>query len=377
MINTLNKHRNYLHSIPEIALEEFETAKYIRDVLKDLQVKYETIGTSTIGFINGESEDCIAFRADIDGLPLCEKSENPYRSKNKNMMHACGHDGHTAILLTFIEDIINKIKNGYILKKTLLFIFQAGEEGAGGARFIVDNSFYKNKKIENIFALHVSPELKTGEFAFKKGPVSMQNINLDIKITGKGCHGAQPHKGIDSILIGAKLIEAYQSIRSRNIPSNENFLLTIGSFNAGSVRNIIPECVYMLGTIRLENTLLIPFVKERIEKINRGFQEAYDVEIDFTFKPFYPPVINNEELYNLSLKVMSHRKYYTDIPLGGSEDFSFYLQNGTSGFLALLGVCDENKEKNYSLHNDKFDFYNNSLIYGVEYFQNILLVLNK
>lgn len=203
------------------------------------------IRTSTIAFISGRSDVCIAFRADIDALPLTEASNNPFQSRTLGMMHACGHDGHTAILLTFIQEIKLLMSQGIKLNKSLVFIFQAGEEGVGGARFIVADSYYKSKNIEAIYALHVYPEIKVGEFAVKSGFVSLQNINLDITLTGKGCHGAQPHKGIDSILIGAKLVEAYQSIKSRNIPSYEHFLLTIGAFHAGTVRNIIPETVNM------------------------------------------------------------------------------------------------------------------------------------
>lgn len=369
MIERLNTHRNYLHSIPEIALQEHKTAEYIRSVLKKLNIYYEEIGTSTVGIIEGETDSFIAFRADIDGLPLKEESKNKHQSIHEGMMHACGHDGHTAILLSFIEEIIQDKKK---LKKSLMFIFQAGEEGSGGARYIVDSNFYKNKKIESIFALHVYPEINEGSFAFKNGFLSLQNINLEINLKGKGCHGAQPHKGVDSILIGAKLVEAYQSIKSRNIPSHEHFLLTIGAFKAGTVRNIIPEYVDMLGTIRLENIELIPFIKERMEKINRGFEEAFDVEINMHFQPFYPPVINDENLYNLSLKSMDKYKYYTELSLSGSEDFSFYLQNGTPGFLALLGVKNDKENHTYSLHNNKFDFRNEALIPGVEYFLNIL-----
>lgn len=376
MLNNLNKHRNYLHTIPEIALQEFKTSEYIRKVLNNEGVEYHSIGTSTVAFIPGATESCLAFRADIDALPLTEESSNPFKSKIHGMMHACGHDGHTAMLLTFIGEIKKSIKNGAQLKKSLVFIFQAGEEGAGGARFVVADEYYKSKKIEAIFALHVYPEINVGEFAVKSGCVSLQNINLDITLTGKGCHGAQPHKGVDSILVGAKLIEAYQSIKSRNIPSHEHFLLTIGAFNAGTVRNIIPGSVNMLGTIRLENISLIPFIKERMENINSGFETAFDVDINMHFEPFYPPVINDKKLFNHAINALKEKNVYTDVSLSGSEDFSFYSQNGTPGLLALVGVKDEDNGHVCSLHNNKFDFSNESLIHGVEYFLNILKEYN-
>ncbi|MEG0069882.1 M20 metallopeptidase family protein [Cetobacterium sp.] len=377
MLNNLNTHRNFLHAIPEIALQEFKTAAYIRGVLKNEGIEYREIGTSTVAFIPGESDSCIAFRADIDALPLTEESNNPFKSTIPGMMHACGHDGHASMLLSFIQEVKKMFSQGIKLKKSLVFIFQAGEEGHGGARFIIADDYYKSKNIEAIFALHVYPEINVGEFAFKSGYVSLQNINLNIKLTGKGCHGAQPHKGIDSILIGAKLVEAYQSIKSRNIPSNEHFLLTIGSFHAGTVRNIIPESLEMLGTIRLENVSLIPFIQERIEQINKGFETAFDVKIDMEFQPFYPPVINNHNLFELSLKSIGDSKVYTDVALSGSEDFSFFLQDGTPGLLGLLGIRNETKGHVCALHNNRFDFDNEALIHGVNFFKNILIQTNS
>lgn len=372
MLNNLNTHRNYLHTIPEIALNEFKTAAYIREILDKENVEYHCVGTSTVAFIPGESDHCIAFRADIDALPLTEESTNPFKSEIPGMMHACGHDGHAAMLLTFIQEVKLLISQGTQLKKSLVFIFQAGEEGAGGARFIVADDYYRSKNIEAIYALHVYPEIKVGEFAVKSGFVSLQNINLDIVLTGKGCHGAQPHKGIDSILIGAKLVEAYQSIKSRNIPSYEHFLLTIGAFHAGTVRNIIPGTVNMLGTIRLENISLIPFIQERMEHINKGFELAFDVKIDMKFQPFYPPVINDSNLFEKALKALKDKKVFTDVSLSGSEDFSFYSQNGTPGLLALVGIRDEEKGHVCALHNNRFDFENEALIHGVEFFKNLL-----
>ncbi|MGL5001121.1 MAG: M20 metallopeptidase family protein [Cetobacterium sp.] len=372
MLNNLNNHRNYLHTIPELALQEFKTSQYIREILDKEGVEYHTIDTSTIAFIRGNSDSCIAFRADIDALPLKEESNNPFKSKIDGMMHACGHDGHTAMLLAFIQEIKKMISKNIELKKSLLFIFEAGEEGAGGARFIINDDYYKSKNIEAIFALHVYPDINVGEFGIKSGCVSLQNINLDISLTGKGCHGAQPHKGVDSILVGAKLVEAYQSLKSRSVPSYEHFLLTIGAFHAGTVRNIIPESVNMLGTIRLENTALIPLIKNKIENINSGFETAFDVNIDMKFEPFYPPVINDNNLFKKSVKALSKKVVYTDISLSGSEDFSFYLQNGTPGLFGLIGIKDIEHGYTSSLHNNNFDFNNEALVHGVQFYLDIL-----
>ena len=370
------KVRSELHQIPELALEEYETAKYIREFLDRLGIEYEEIGTSTVALFRGNEDIWLGFRADIDALPLQEENDVEYKSKVDGRMHACGHDGHTTNLLYFAKWIKEEIDKGIELKKSIMLIFQAGEEGKGGARFIAQSEIFKDKKFEGIFAMHVMPQLEEGKIAIAHGALSFQNINLDIEIVGKGCHGAQPHQGIDSILVGAKLVEAYQSIVSRNIDPLKTVILTIGSFKAGEVRNIIPEKVNILGTIRLIDTSLIEFIRERVTSINEGLERAFGVKINMNFMPFYPPVINSEELYKVVEKVVPEERIVREVRLTGSEDFSFYLQNGNRGFMFLLGVG--NKEKGFinPLHSPKFDFDPSTLKYSFEIFRDILKEMN-
>lgn len=364
--------RSKLHQFPEIALKEYKTSKFIREFLKNLGIEYQEIGTSTLAFFKGEEDSWIGFRADIDALPIQEIGIKDYKSKIDGMMHACGHDGHTTNLLYFAKWIKEQINQGIVLKKSILLIFQAGEEGKGGARFVAQSDIFKSKKFEGIFAMHLNPHIDEGKIAITSGAFSLQNINLDIEIIGKGCHGAQPHKGIDSILVGAKLVEAYQSIVSRNIDPFKTVVLTIGSFKAGEVRNIIPEKVEILGTIRLVDTSLINFLKERITDINSGFEKAFGVKINMNFMPFYPPVINSEKLYKIVEKCIVKENIIKDIKLTASEDFSFYLQDGNEGFMFLLGVKNEDKGFISPLHSPTFDFDPKTLKYGFEVFKNIL-----
>ena len=373
MDNFFYKVRKDLHEMPEIALQEYNTSKYIRDFLKDLDIKYVEIERSTLAIFEGEEDNWIGFRADIDALPIQEEGEKDYKSKIDGMMHACGHDGHTTNLLYFAKWLKEELKSGKKLKKSVMLIFQSGEEGKGGARFVANSEFFKNKKFEGIFALHLNPEVEEGKIATTVGAVSFQNINFDIEIVGKGCHGAQPHKGIDSILVGAKLVEAYQSIISRNLEPSETAVLTIGSFKAGEVRNIIPEKVNILGTIRMLNTDLIELFRERVTNINRGLEVAFGVKINMVFNPFYPPVINDEELYKKLEKVVPEEKLIKSTRLNGSEDFSFYLQNGNKGLMFLLGIRNEEKNFIYPLHNPKFDFDPKSLELGFEIFKGLLV----
>ena len=376
MNNFFYEVRKNLHEMPEIALQEYNTSKYIRDFLTSLNIKYVGIERSTLAIFEGEEDRWIGFRADIDALPIQEEGEKDYKSKIDGMMHACGHDGHTTNLLYFAKWLSEELKSGKILKKSVMLIFQSGEEGKGGARFVANSEFFKNKKFDGIFALHLNPEIEEGKIATTTGAVSFQNINFDIEIVGKGCHGAQPHKGIDSILVGAKLVEAYQSIISRNLEPSETAVLTIGSFKAGEVRNIIPEKVNILGTIRMLNTDLIELFRERVYSINKGLEIAFGVKINMVFNPFYPPVINSDELYAKLEKVVPEEKLIKSTRLNGSEDFSFYLQNGNKGLMFLLGVRNEEKNFIYPLHNPKFDFDPKALEFGFKIFRDLLIEMN-
>ena len=372
MENFFCETRKKLHQMPEIALEEYKTSKFIREFLKNLDIEYKEIEMSTLAIFRGGEDNWIGFRADIDGLPLQEIGEKDYKSKIDGMMHACGHDGHTTNLLYFAKWIKEQLNSGKKLKKSVMLIFQSGEEGKGGARFVANSDFFKSKNFEGIFALHLNPSIEEGKIATINGYATFQNINFDIEILGKGTHGAEPQKGIDSILIGAKLVEAYQSIISRNLDPLEPAVLTIGSFKAGEVRNIIPEKVNILGTIRFFNTDLIEFFRERVEAINKGFEVAFGIKINMIFNPFYPPVINDSKLYEKLKKVVPKENFIDNTRLTGSEDFSFYLQKN-KGLMFLLGTRNEEKGFTYPLHNPRFDFNPEVLEKGFEVFKNLLI----
>ncbi|WP_300330542.1 M20 family metallopeptidase [Fusobacterium sp.] len=370
------KTRCTLHQMPEIGLEEYKTSKFIREFLKNLEIEYLEIEMSTVAIFKGEEDRWIGFRADIDALPLQEDGEKEYKSKIDGMMHACGHDGHTTNLLYFAKWLKEQIESGKKLKKSVMLIFQSGEEGKGGARFVANSDFFKSKIFDGIFALHLNPGLEEGKIGTRAGAISFQNINLDIEIIGKGSHGAEPHKGIDSILIGAKLVEAYQSIISRNLNPLEPAILTIGSFKAGEVRNIIPEKVNILGTIRFSNRDLIEFFRERITNINKGLELAFGVKINMEFNPFYPPVVNDVELFKKIEKIVPKEDFIGDMRFTASEDFSFYLQSGNKGLMFLLGTRNEEKNFIYPLHNPKFDFNPEVLKKGFTVFKDLLIEMD-
>jgi amidohydrolase len=370
------KIREDLHKIPEIAFAEYKTSTYIRDFLSNLNIPYETLETSTLVSFNGISDEWIAFRADIDALPLTEENNVPYKSTHPGYMHACGHDGHTTNLLLFAKWIKNEIEKNGPFNKSILLIFQAAEEGGGGAQKIVESPLFLQKNIKNIFALHLSPDIPEGIISAKGGAMTFQNINLDITIHGKGCHGAQAYMGNDSILVAAKLIDAYQSIISRDIRALDPAILTIGSIHGGTVRNIIPNKVELLGTVRLLSKELTSLVLKRLIEINEGFEKSYNIKINTKAVPFYPPVNNSPHLFEILQNVVTSTVQEGE-PLSASEDFSLYIEKNIPGLMFLLGTKNEEKNFTFPLHNSKFDFDPSILKNGFNAFRELLIYLDN
>ncbi len=283
--NVVSKYRNDLHQIPEVGFFEFRTSDYLREKL--ISFGYEvksTAKTGLIAYIKGREESSIAFRADMDGLKITEETNIEFPSKVTGQMHACGHDGHMAILLGFAE-YVSKIKE---LQKGILFIFQPAEEGPGGAEVIINEGILNKYNVENIFGLHIYPEIEEGTIGIKSDVMTAQTGEFDIYIKGKSGHGAIPHKANDTLIVVAQLINSYQSIISRNINPIEGAVLTIGTINGGEKRNIIAENIRLEGTIRAFNMDVYNKIKERMKAINHGLMEMFDVKIDIIFRDMYP-----------------------------------------------------------------------------------------
>ncbi|MGL4393064.1 MAG: M20 metallopeptidase family protein [Fusobacteriaceae bacterium] len=372
----LKNTREDLHKIPELSEKEFKTAEYIRNMLDSFGIEYVKIDTSTVACIKGESDTWVALRSDIDALPMEEENNADYKSNHKGFMHSCGHDGHMTNLLYTSKWLSEELKKGLKLKKSVMLIFQANEEGTGGAEVIVNHKVFKDKNIEAIFGMHLFPELEEGFVTTLPGVMSSQNISLDITIHGKGTHGAQPYRGIDSILVGAKLVEAYQSIVSRNVPTEDAIIITVGAFHGGTVRNIIPEKVDLLVSVRVFSKDMINFVRERLEAIHKGLEISYGVKIESKFMIGYPSVINDEKLYELFLRTVPKEKISKGARLGGSEDFSYYTESGVPGLFFGLGTRNNDKNFVAPLHSPKFDFNPDALELSFEIFKNLLKNLN-
>lgn len=369
--NVVSKYRNDLHQIPEVGFFEFRTSDYLREKL--ISFGYEvksTAKTGLIAYIKGREESSIAFRADMDGLKITEETNIEFPSKVTGHMHACGHDGHMAILLGFAE-YVSKIKE---LQKGILFIFQPAEEGPGGAEVIINEGILNKYNVENIFGLHIYPEIEEGTIGIKSDVMTAQTGEFDIYIKGKSGHGAIPHKANDTLIVVAQLINSYQSIISRNINPIEGAVLTIGTINGGEKRNIIAENIRLEGTIRAFNMDVYNKIKERMKAINHGLMEMFDVKIDIIFRDMYPSITNDKNLLTIVKTSKLKEKLIEIEPMMIAEDFSYY-QKQVPGLFFMLG--SKNKEKGYinPLHSSKFNFDEEVLMNGIEIYDEICKVL--
>lgn len=355
----VNTHRKKLNPIAEIGTEEYNTSKYIKNYLDFIGVTYETyLNTAVVGIIKGKvGNKTIAFRADMDGL-----------SADGKVVHICGHDGHMSILLGFIEYIKdNKDK----LNDNIVFIFQPAEEGPGGALPLINEGIFEKYNIDEIYGLHIYPELNEGLVGVRPKYFLAQVGELDIDILGKSGHGAMPQNGTDSIVIASSFINSLQTIVSRNIGPIDNAVVTIGKMYGGVRRNVIAENIRLEGTIRAFNPDIYEKIKERINDLAKGYELGYDCKIKVNVKDDYPAVNNDEKLYDEFINAIGKENTVLLDPLMISEDFSYY-QKVVPGLFFMLG--SRNKEKNYinGLHNINFNFDESILINGIYTYINLL-----
>lgn len=366
--------RRELHKIPELGLELPQTVDYVTKILREeLGLEYKLIvdDSAIVVLIEGdESGKTIGLRADMDGLPIVEETGLSFASKNGNM-HACGHDGHTAMLLGAAKYLIN---NKDKFHGNVKLLFQPGEEGPGGAKPMIEEGALENPKVDAIFGIHegnISSDLKPGNIAFKKGPINASTDDLLITVKGKGCHGAYPQDSVDPIIIASELILSLQQIISREIKPAEAAVISICMIHSGTANNIIPNETQLAGTVRTLNQITREFIAKRIKEISMGIAIARRAEIivEHTFK--YPALINDDEITELAIN--SAKKHYPeDIHIlkearMGAEDMS-YFQELVPGSFAYLSNPKEIDGEMYPHHNSKFDV-------DETYFQNGAMLL--
>ena len=368
LLNEVIKYRRDLHQIPEVGFKEFKTQKYIINTLKSMGYSPNIIcETGVYIYIPGIKKECIAFRADIDALAIQEENNCTFSSKHSGFMHACGHDGHTAALLAFAKYLTTTAEQNY----SILLIFQPAEEGPGGAKFICETGILEKIHVKEIYSFHLFPDLEEGTISTKAGPFFAQATEFDCKVVGKGGHGGMPQKTNDPLIPFTKIIDSYQSIISRNLSPFNAGVITVGKISGGTARNIISNSIDFYGTIRAYSQEDTELIIKRMKEIHNGIEIAFDIKVIDEFRVLYPPVINDNILYNNFLKISQDFNFIQGETLALAEDFAFY-QEKVPGIFFLLGT--RNKEQNFisPLHSSSFNFDEKVLLEGVKLFAKLL-----
>lgn len=351
--------RHHLHANPELSYKEFETSAFIQEKLKNWNINFEKKATTgVVGIIKGRNPEkrIIALRADMDALPIKEQNNVPYKSKNDGIMHACGHDVHTSILLG-ASKILNELKDEW--EGTIKLIFQPGEErNPGGASIMIKEGVLDNPKPQVILGLHVHPGLETGKLSFRGGVAMASADELFFTIRGKGGHAAAPHTTVDTILIASHLIVALQQIISRNRNPFSPSVLSITSVQGGFTTNVIPSEVKLMGTFRAMDEEWRFKAHELIRKLTNELVHSMGAEVDLHIDVGYPVVYNNESLNRIARAkaeeyIGKENVSETEIRMG-SEDFGYYTQL-IPGCFYRLGVMNVEKGIVSGVHTPTFD----------------------
>lgn len=368
--------RREFHAIPELGFNEFKTTDIIVKYLKKWGIKVTTFDglTGVVGLL-GESSNfkTIGIRADIDALPIHEKTGLEYASQNKGIMHACGHDGHIAIALGTAK-ILSMLKDK--LKVNVKFIFQPAEETTGGAKMMIENHVLEKPVLDAILGLHIFPTLDSGTFGIKEGPIMAAADKFNITIEGKGGHGGMPHKAVDPIIIATEIVSNFQNIISRELDPLSSAVITIGTINAGTAFNVIPEDLNMSGTIRTFDIDIGEYIKSRMEEIVANATKGHRGSYIFEHTYGVPAVINDVEvtkkIRNILINSIGKSSIVEAQPTMSSEDFSLYQQY-VPGIFMFLGSKNKDMGIINSLHHPKYSIDEEILAIGVRAFCEIVL----
>jgi amidohydrolase len=358
--------RRDLHRIPETAYTEEKTSAYVADYLarQELEVQTGIARYGVVGLLrSAKPGPTLMIRADMDALPLSEDTGLSFASTHNGVMHACGHDAHMSMVLGAAA-VIRRIKDD--LRGTIKFVFQPAEEGPGGAKPMIEEGVMENPTVDFAVGCHLWPDSPQGTIGVKAGPLMAAMDRFDIKIIGKGGHGAMPHICVDALEVGTQVVNALQRVVSRHMNPLQPAVVTVGSFHAGTAFNIIADQAALSGTTRTFDLDIWHSWEQRLDRVIRGVCEAMGAQYEFKFAQGYPPTINDESMCELvqrcAAQVVSADKVVEPQPTMGGEDMSFYLQRA-KGCYFFLGV---GRQGGAPLHNPKFDFNEDVLPLGVE-----------
>lgn len=368
MFEEISTWRRDLHAHPELRFEEYRTATFVASKLKEFGVDEIVTGfggTGVVGVIHGQNNTSgrsIGFRADMDALPIQEVNDLPHASTIPGKMHACGHDGHTSMLLGAAK-YLAETRN---FDGKIVLAFQPAEEGGGGARAMIDAGLMDKWNVEEIYGMHNMPGLPIGEFAVRTGPQMASPDKFEIIVHGKGGHGAMPHKGVDSTLVAAQIVVALQSIASRNINPLENIVVSVCGFRTETdTYNVIPNTVRLRGTVRTFEKDVQSFVRARIDALTKCTADGYGAVAEVTHMSGPPPLVNHEREADFAAEIalsvcgVAHRNFE---PSMGGEDFSEMLLERPGAYL-FVGNGDS-----ADLHNPSYEFNDDVIPVGCSWF---------
>ncbi|UCH63094.1 MAG: amidohydrolase [Fidelibacterota bacterium] len=367
-------YRRHFHQHPELGFQEVETAKYILDQVKDLDldIRHPLVRTGIVATMSNGDGPCIALRADMDALPIQETADPPYKSQNDGVMHACGHDGHLAILLGTVL-ALDQLRDQW--QGTVKFIFQPAEEGEGGARYMIAEGALNDPDATAIFGLHVWNYQDFGTIGIRSGPVLAAADEFEIIVKGKGGHGAMPQGTVDAVYVAAQLVVALQSIVSRNLDPLQSGVVSVGQIQGGQNFNIIADEVALKGTARAYREEDRQLIKSRLEGACDGIAVTYGAAIELDYHDGYPPTLNDPVMTEVALRAA--RKVAGDgvgepyLSMGG-EDMAYFLQEVPGCFIFLGSAKPEHKAEKVPHHCSHFDFDERALAVGASVFIEIV-----
>ena len=363
--------RRDLHRHPEISHKEKRTTEKIIRVLKELEIEVHGFPdmTGAVGVIKGSNGGpTLGLRADIDALPIQELNDISYRSQNKGIMHACGHDANTTIMLGVAKKMV---QSGLMSRcpGTVKFFFQPAEERVAGAKAMIASGVLENPHVDRVIAGHMSPDLPVGKVGIFRGTGYASSDRFELLITGIGGHGARPEECVDPVVAGSLFVTQIQSIASRSIKPTEAAVITVGKFMAGNASNVIPETALLEGSIRALSVEVRDHVIRRLNDIVSGLEKAYGVQCQFQIHNGVPILINNrvvaESLYDASVQVLGPENVSYLPPIMGSEDFVYFTLERPSAIMRL-GCSNKKRGIVHSLHSPYFDIDETVLEIGTE-----------
>ncbi|TVP94355.1 MAG: amidohydrolase [Acholeplasmatales bacterium] len=370
LAHTIMAHRRALHAIPELGFNLHRTKAYLERELRRIGYAPMTLGqTGLVAVREGRGKNAVAFRADMDALPVHEQTDQSYASTFLGQMHACGHDGHMAMVLGFAELIAKTPKPD----KSILFIFQPAEETSGGAQTLIEEGVFQGYHVEGIFALHLDPSLSQGILGFKAGVMMAAITEFTITLTGSGGHSARPEEACDALRAAAELITHYHNLTKTRGPTDTQARIGIGACNAGEASNIIADKAVLQGTIRTFSEATQQTIIKQMHAINERLEARHGVQVHRHFHGAYPPVINDTALSARLMKHLTAVPVQTIGPLSISDDFAFY-QHVVPGVYMMLGTGAPGYDA--PLHASRFDFDETVLLDGVHVYRDIAILLD-